>query len=972
MDEQVYVSDDLGVIYTERDERLAHYGLDHIESKVGRGSGRYGFGTGKNPGQHKEKMTISEREKDLRSKHPDWDSRKIANELGFTSTTTLVRAKSAETKLLKAQHISEVTALRDKGLSIAEIERQTGYPSSTIRDWLKPSAKAKSDAQMNIAHVLAKELDTRKDILGLDIGLGSSNIMGVSKDSLASAVEILKQEGYVTHKVKVMQQASGNLTEMYVLSKPDVAWKDIKNNPDKIGIIYDTSSDKGHTLENFYNVNFDRSKMESIDSKKIMVRYGEEGGKNLDGMIEIRPGAKGLDMGANRYSQVRIPVDDTHYMKGMAVYGDPKDFPKGIDVIYNSNKPKGTPLKAFDEDGKPGKFINGKECVLKPLDLDPEAPNPFGSTIKRDGQRGYLNIVNEQGDWKEWSKNLSAQFLSKQPEKLIKEQLAYKKIMKEGEFSEIKELTQPEVKRQLLLKFADKCDSDAVELKAAPMSGQSQAVLIGLKSIKDNEIYAPGYSQGDTVVLIRYPHAGQFEIPELKVNNHNREGNRIIGNSSVDAVGVSSRTAAILSGADYDGDSVVVIRNNDKRVHTHKPYEELINFDTQTAYPGYEGMERVGPRDKVKKTGDGFNKQLEMGTISNLITDMTIKGAAQGAHADEIIRAVKYSMVVIDAEKHQLDWKRAKKELKIDELRKAYSGVNENGQIKGASTIISRASSQYHIPRVVPNSKRINKDGTVSYSTMDEDKRVWYSYVDKETGKRVFNPSQADIDSGKVKAKTNKRTTKSTKMAQAEDASILSSGTRKESYYVDYANYMKQMAKDARKEAMNIQAYKVNRSAAKTYQEQVTSLQYKYNLAMREKPYERKANAIADVVTRRQKAFDPELREDKDALKKTRMRNLEAARQIITGERKKYKLNLTDSEWEAIQARAISTTRCRNILSMCDLDELRERATPRNKAGLTPAQIATAKRLLRNDAYTIDEVAKRLGVSSSTLYNYVH
>lgn len=971
MDEQVYVSDDTGVIYTEEESRLAHHGLDHIESKVGRGSGRYAFGSGKNPHQHKENMTIAEREKAMRAEHPDWTSRQVAEKLGFTSTTTLVRAKAAETKLLKAQHISEVTALRDKGLSIAEIERQTGYPSSTIRDWLKPSAKAKSDAQMNVAHVLAKELETRKDIIGLDIGLGSSNIMGVSKDSFASAVEILKQEGYVTHKVKVQQQASGNLTEMYVLAKPDVEWKDIKNNPDKIGIINDTSSDKGHSLESFHNVNFDRSKMESINSKKIMVRYAEDGGKELDGIIEVRPGAKGLDMGANRYAQVRIPVDDTHYMKGMAVYGDPKDFPKGIDVIYNSNKSKGTPLKAFDEDGKPGKFLNGKECVLKPLDLDPEAPNPFGSTIKRDGQRGYLNIVNEQGDWKEWSKNLSSQFLSKQPEKLIKDQLNYKKIMKDGELAEIREITQPEVKRQLLLKFADKCDSDAVELKAAPMSGQSQAVLIGLKTIKDNEIYAPGYQHGDKVVLIRYPHAGQFEIPELTVNKRNREGARIIGNTSIDAVGVSSRTAAILSGADYDGDTVVVIRNNDKRVHTHKPYEELINFDPQSAYPGYEGMERVGPKDKVKKTGDGFNKQLEMGTISNLITDMTIKGAAQGAHADEIIRAVKYSMVVIDAEKHQLDWKRAKKELKIDELRKTYSGVNENGQIKGASTIVSQASSQYHIPKVVPNSKRINKDGTVSYSTMDEDKRVWYSYEDKETGKRVYNPSQADIDSGKVRIKTNKRTTKSTKMAQVDDASILSSGTRKESYYVDYANYMKQMARTARAEAVNIPAYKVNRSAATTYANEVASLQHKYNLAMREKPYERKANAIADVVTRQQKKYDPELRDDKDALKKLRMRNLAAARQVVTGDRKKYTMHLTDKEWEAIQARAITMTRCQEILSMCDLDELRERATPRNKAGLTASQIATAKRLLRNDAYTLEEVARRVGVSASTLYNYI-
>ena len=101
------------------------------------------------------------------------------------------------------------------------------------------------------------------------------------------------------------------------------------------------------------------------------------------------------------------------------------------------------------------------------------------------------------------------------------------------------------------------------------------------------------------------------------------------------------------------------------------------------------------------------------------------------------------------------------------------------------------------------------------------------------------------------------------------------------------------------------------------------------------------------------------------------MRNLAAARQAVTGDRKKYKMQLSDKEWEAIQARAVTMTRCQEILNMCDLDELRERATPRNKAGLTASQIATAKRLLRNDAYTLDEVAKRVGVSASTLYNYV-
>ena len=1033
MDDVIFVDSNDYVVHRDS-EYLIHYGLDHIESTVGRGSGRYAYGSGKNPGQHPENMTLAQREefyqinhpemtqteiaekmgfvsvanmkkaieheklelnakkrpegitlsewqKQLEAENPGMTSREIANQMGFASTTTLVKAKAAETKILKAKHIAEVTELKNQGLSIAEIERQTGYSASTIRDWLKPSAKEKSDAEMNVATVLKKELEERKDIVGLDVGLGASNIMGVSKGNLDAALAILEQEGYKIHKVQVQQQASGNLTTMYVLGTPDSEWKNVVNNKDKIGIINDRSVDGGHDLEKFVKQMYSADKIENLSSDRIMVRYGDEGGKELDGIIELRPGAEGLDMGANRYCQVRIGVDGTHYMKGMAVYGDPKDFPKGIDVIYNSNKPSGTPLKAFKEDGSPGKFAkDGQEVVLKPQDLDPTAINPFGSNLKPDGElrnipvgkKGYLNIVNEQGDWHKWSRNLSSQFLSKQPEKLIKDQLNYKKIMKDGELAEIREVTQPEVKRQLLLKFADKCDSDAVELKAAPMSQQNQGVLIGLKTLKDNEIYAPQYNTGDKVVLIRYPHAGQFEIPELTVNNRNREGSRIIGKDSVDAVGVTARTAAILSGADYDGDSVVVINNNAKKVKTQKPYDELINFDPQTAYPGYDGMTKVGSyKDEKtgKKYGDGFNKGMEMGSISNLITDMTIKGAAQGQNADEIIRAVKYSMVVIDAEKHQLNWKQAKQDLQIDDLKKKYLGVNKNGQPKGASTIISRSSAREDIPQIVPNSKKINKDGTVSYTTMDEDKRIFYKYIDKETGKRVYKPTAEDLASGRIKKEKVIRTTKSKKMKEVDDASILSSGTRKESYYVDYANHMKELARTAREEAVNIPAYKINRSAAETYAAQIRSLDAKYNMAMREKPYERKANAVAEAVTSLQRKKNPSLKDDKDEMKKIKNRNLTAARETISGRRKKYKITLDDDEWNAIQSQAMTMTRCAEIISVCDLDDLRERATPRTKSGLTPAQIATARRLLKNDDYTIKDVASRLGVSTSTLYN---
>ncbi len=1049
MGDAIYLGDGSRVIRTS--DALFHEGRDHIESTVGRGSGRYAWGSGENPGQHLENMRAYEARELLIRKHPDWEEADIAAELGYSSAAKLKSAikkqktedlrdmispkasggdgmsfQEAAEKLwitpsegkkflkkekpeiteleiaealgysstgklrdaiqasntkLKAQQMAKLNSLMapkeegGKGLTLVEASRMMGVPESTARDWLDPQVKERNKVSANIVNVLKRELDER-DIVGLDIGLGASNIMGVTPNNLSGAVAALVQEGYKVHTVKTEQLHSGNMTNTKVLTKPGVEWKDVRYNQDKIGIINDRSNDGGHSLDSFHEASFDKEKMQNISSKKIMVRYSEEGGSDRDGTIELRPGAPGLDMGSNRYCQVRIGVDGTHYMKGMAIYGDPKDFPKGIDVIYNTNKSKGTPLMAFKEDGSPGKFKGEVECVLKPQDLDPEASNPFGSAIKVGamrgysegfgGQRGYLNIMNEQGDWHEWSRTLSSQFLSKQPEKLIKEQLGYKKMFKQEEYEEIESIINPVVKRKLLLQFADKCDADAEDLKAAAMSRQTQSVIIPITSLKEDEIYAPQYNTGETVVLIRHPHAGQFEIPELKVNNRNREGSRVIGRDSVDAIGIHPKTAAVLSGADFDGDSVVVIPNNDKRVKTRKPYDALMNFDPKTEFPPYPGMKKVGA---TEEGGDGFHTQNEMGRVSNLITDMTLKGAA--LNSDEIIRAVKYSMVVIDAEKHQLDWNRAKEEFRIDDLKRKYQGVNPNGSLKGASTIISRAKSPERIPLIVKNSKNILPDGTVTWKTADESKRVYTKYIDRKTGARVYNPSEEDISSGRVKAETRKLTTSMPKMRLAKDASELSSGTRKEGYYVDYANAMKDFAKKARSEAVNMELYSRSKSAADAYAAEVESLNAKYNLAMREKPYERRAQRLAGAITKQQIKANPSIKEDKDSYNKLKRRNLSAARQLLRGSRQRYQIDITNREWEAIQAHAISPTRLEDLLDVTPPDIIRQRAIPRNESGLTKAQIATAKRLLKNDNYTIADVASRLGVSPSTLSKHL-
>ena len=130
--------------------------------------------------------------------------------------------------------------------------------------------------------------------------------------------------------------------------------------------------------------------------------------------VQEETGVDDLSLGNSHYAQVRIMVDNSHYLKGMAVYSD--DVPDGYDVIFNTNKPSGTP----------------KMKVLKPIKDDPD--NPFGAALTAAGQSEYIgadgqkhlspiNKLREEGEWDTMAKNLSSQFLSKQPIKLIKQQL---------------------------------------------------------------------------------------------------------------------------------------------------------------------------------------------------------------------------------------------------------------------------------------------------------------------------------------------------------------------------------------------------------------------------------------------------------------------------------------------------------------------------------------------------------------------
>ena len=572
-----------------------------------------------------------------------------------------------------------------------------GYANdSSVRSLLNEN----SETRMNQSKVTADFLKQIVDEKGmLDVGAGQERFAGVSRVKFDEALYRLQLEGYPVYGGSVEQVTNpGKRTVLKVLCPPGTEHKDIYSlNINSIEHYDKILRENGTKIEPAFRY------PESLDSKRLMIRYANdpEGGADKDGVIELRRGVKDLDLGESNYAQVRIMVNGTHYLKGMAVYGD--NMPDGVDVIFNTNKKEGTPL----------------EKVLKPIKEDRE--NPFGSLIKEHGGQytyedengnvklGLINKAREEGDWDRWGDNLPSQFLSKQPMKLINQQLNLTMADRKAEFDEIMGLTNKTVKRELLRSFAEDCDSAAVHLQAAALPRQRYQVILPLMSVKDNEVYAPNYKNGEKVALVRYPHGGTFEIPIVTVNNKNDEGNRVIGKNALDAIGINSKVASRLSGADFDGDTVMVIpigpKSNVKSTH---PLKGLEGFDPTAEYgpdsPGSAGK-------KYKRMSEGY-KQQQMGVVSNLITDMTLRGASES----EIARAVKHSMVVIDAVKHDLDYKRSEKENGIAELKRSYQRrVDENGkEVGGASTLISRAKSPVYVKKRRGN-PIINEDGSLSY-----------------------------------------------------------------------------------------------------------------------------------------------------------------------------------------------------------------------------------------------------------------
>lgn len=873
------------------EDYLEHYGII-------RRSGRYPWGSGENPYQ-RNKGFLNYVD-DLRKQ--GLSETEIAKALN-TTTTKLRAAKAIAKNENRKADEAQAYRLKEKGYSNVAIGKRMGINESSVRNLLDPSIRSRTDVLTSTANMLKENVDKRGYI---DIGAGVENHIGVSPTRLSTAVAMLQEQGYEVHYVKVKQLGTGMQTTIKVLAPPETTSSEVFKNRDKIQIINSFSEDGGRSY-------VDIQPPLSISSDRVQVKYASEGGAESDGLMYVRPGVEDVSLGGSQYAQVRVAVDGTHYLKGMAVYSD--QLPKGVDILFNTNKEN----------------TGNKKDVMRPVSSDPD--NPFGATIKRqrivkdsDGKErvtSVMNIVNEEGDWSQWSRSLSSQMLSKQSSKLAKQQLDLAYDKRKEQFDEINSLTNPTVKKKLLETFADNADSAAVKLQAHAMPRQSTSVILPVNSLKDTEIYAPSYRNGESVVLIRHPHGGIFEIPELRVNNRNKEARAMMGNAR-DAVGINSSVANRLSGADFDGDTVLVIPNNSRSIKTSPALKGLKDFDPREAYPGYEGMQVMSPR----------TKQLKMGDVSNLITDMTIKGASQ----NEIARAVRHSMVVIDAENHKLNWKQSAKDHGIAELKRKYQGSARSG----ASTIVSRASSEIRVPDRKP---RPAAEG---------------GPVDPKTGRKVYvETGETYVDK---QGRTRPRLVATTRMAEATDAHDLSSGQLIETIYADHANQLKSLANEARRVALQTKPRPYSPSAREAYAPELASLKGKLNTALKNAPLERQAQLIANTKVSAKRQANPGM--SNEEIRKLEGQELARAR-ATTGARKQQ-VEVTEKEWEAIQSGAVSNNLLTQILNNTNLDTIKKLATPRTDTTMSPAMIARAQALL-NSGHTLAEVADALGVSTSTI-----
>jgi hypothetical protein len=299
-------------------------------------------------------------------------------------------------------------------------------------------------------------------------------------------------------------------------------------------------------------------------------------------------------------------------------------------------------------------------------------------------------------------------------------------------------------------------------------------------------------------------------------------------------------------------------------------------------------------------------------------------------------------MVVIDAEKHHLDYKRSAKENGIPALRAVYQSEHKDNRKPGASTLISR------------------KKQTIKRSELKGQPFPQNAPIDKATGRKL------QVETGRTKRNRDGVVTlvekEYRKIDLTDDTHTLSSGTVVEKHYANYSNKQKALANRARLEAIRTPPIQWSTSAKNVYKNEVASLNSKLTIAKKNRTLERHAQVIANAAIKARVDANPHL--DGDSLKKIKYQEQARARTRVKLDQRK--IVFTPKEWEAIQQGAISNHMLNQLLAKADMDQVREFATPRPKLLMTSAKTQQAK-ALADLGYTRAEIASKLGVSLTTL-----
>ena len=301
-------------------EHLEHYGMP-------RRSGRYPYGSGDNPYQHN--GDFLGRVEELRKQdftYTDEQGKKwtgdtaIAKSLGLSTSdfrTEIGLAKNERRMLQTAR----AKSLSEDGLGPTEIGREMGLPESTVRSLLNSKSESRMMEAQTTADFIKKQIDSKGMI---DVGTGVERELNISKERLNQALYILEREGYPVYSGGIPQATNpGQQTTQKVICPPGTKHAEIYDYA-RVNTLNDyISRDGGDTYEKKFTY------PASMNSKRLKIRYAEDGGIEKDGIVELRRGVDDLSLGESKYSQVRILVDGTHYIKGMAVYSD--NMPDGVD-----------------------------------------------------------------------------------------------------------------------------------------------------------------------------------------------------------------------------------------------------------------------------------------------------------------------------------------------------------------------------------------------------------------------------------------------------------------------------------------------------------------------------------------------------------------------------------------------------------------------------------------------------------------